>query len=130
MSKTLLISPDASREIVSTLKGPAPTGFVSRVENGNSSFEMFRQRRTGRMPRVVSPRKGAYGFERVKRTVRGSIVCALTPDQFAYSGLLSAGSCAFCTVKTTSSAVTGVPSANFAFVRRIKVYDLPSGDTV
>ena len=49
--------------------GPAPTGLVSRVEKGNSSSETPFQRCIGRMPSVVRPRKGAYGFASVKRTV-------------------------------------------------------------
>src|SRR3989344_3812544 len=107
------MSPDVSREILATVNGPAPTGLVSSVEKGNSSLEIFCQRRLGRMPSVVRERNGAYGFASVKRTVRWSTAVARTPDQFAYSGLLSAGSCALVTVKTTSAVVTGVPSLNF-----------------
>src|SRR3989344_5957469 len=129
-SDTLFTSPDASRETLTTLKGPAPTGFVSSAENGNSSLETFCQRREGSMPSVVSPRNGAYGFMSVKRTVCWSIAETPTPDQLAYSGLLSPGSCAFCTVKMTSSAVTGVPLENFASLRKVNVYDFPSADTV
>src|ERR1035437_10041104 len=120
------MSPDAFLETLATLNGPLPTGLVSSEENGNSVSEIFCQRRDGRMPNVVSPMKGAYAFVRVKRTVRSSTVATPTPVQFAYSGLLSHGSWAFFTVKTTSAEVTGEPSANLAFLRRTNVYVLLS----
>src|SRR3989344_2181161 len=115
------MSPEALRETLRTLKGPAPTGFVSRFENGNSSSETFCQRRDGRIPSVVKERKGAYDLLSVKRAVCWSTASTATPDQLANSGLLSAGSCAFRTVKTTSAAVTGEPSLNFASSRNMNV---------
>src|SRR5512146_33841 len=87
-SDTLEMRPDASRETLVTLNGPAPTGFVSKVENGNSSLLTFCQSREGRMPRVVSSRNGAYGFASENCTVCGSSAAALTPAQSAYFGLL------------------------------------------
>src|SRR3989344_4568775 len=98
------------------------------MEKGNSSFDTFFHRRDGKIPMVVSPRNGAYGFTRVNRTVRELTAETSTPDQSAYFVLFNAGSCAFCMVNTTSSAVMRVPSENFTFLRRVNVYVLPLSD--
>src|SRR4051812_27512511 len=81
-----VIVPCESRVIDLGINGPAPMGMVVCVENGNSSLLTFCQICFGRMPSVVSLKKGAYGFGRVKRTVRASSASARTFAQLAYAG--------------------------------------------
>jgi hypothetical protein len=82
------------------------------------------------MPTVAFLMNGAYGLLRVKRTVERSTSSTTTPSQLARNGLLAEASWMVVTVKTTSAAVSGVPSWNCASGLKVNVYTRPSSDTV
>src|SRR6266849_6514965 len=108
------------------MNGPVPTGFR---ENWSPSFCTAVGEMGPRGASAAMRRKGAYGCLNFTRSVEGSTTSEASYGPMNERATLGAPSGVWMRSKVNfiAAASNGVPSWNFTFRRRWKVYALPSG---
>src|SRR3989344_1223334 len=116
-----LIEPSAVFFISETLNGPAPTALRFASESRKLRPARDDQRCWGMIPRVKLLMKELETSFKVNDTVKSSIFWTLTRIQLARRADSVSAAWIVWTVKTTSSAVSGLPSCQRKLVLSLTV---------